>query len=222
MENISASTEAKSGGDDTTRSDVNVVDDQLQLIAAASAFDVKAIESLIAEEYDVNEQTADGDNAVHAMLRVFVTLSFEEKINIKPKFIEILMLMATHGLNINSVNRHKQTALHFIASQGDYSDVIKPLLAAGIRVNLADHKSMTALHLAIMRGFTGNVRVLLEGGADTNIGDTRSETPLHMLCKGMRSCPVPCLRTERAATHTTCTSSCMLRIFLIVCSVACR
>jgi ankyrin repeat protein len=51
-------------------------------------------------------------------------------------------------------------------------------LHAGTSPNAADYDDRTALHLAVVGGHAGTVKLLLQAGADPHIPDTFGKTPL--------------------------------------------
>ena len=133
----------------------------------------------------VNARDEDGETVLAAILRSFLALDLTQRILRKPQLIEMMDILMRSGFDINTQNtKQQQTALHVVTSSGNFPDVIKPLLACGCKVNVLDRKSHSALHVAILAGFSGNVQTLIEGGSDLNLADARGETPLHMLCRG--------------------------------------
>lgn len=70
----------------------------------------------------------------------------------------------------------QQMALDF-ARAGDTAS-LEPMLAAGLPVNLADHKGNSLLMLAAYNGNEETVKMLLRHGADPDRRNDRGQTPL--------------------------------------------
>ena len=70
-----------------------------------------------------------------------------------------------------------QTLALDFARQGN-TESLAPMLAAGLPVNLADHKQNTLLMLAAYHGHEETVRMLLKCGAKVDQRNDRQQTPL--------------------------------------------
>jgi hypothetical protein len=68
------------------------------------------------------------------------------------------------GGNINAVNEEGRTELYF-ASEYDYVEEVRRLLADGADVNKATRDGFTPLYIASIQGHTDVVKALLEAGA---------------------------------------------------------
>lgn len=99
------------------------------------------------------------------------------------RFIDILSCLVQKGVSVNSTNRTHKTALHVLASTPGCSDVMRVLLATGVKANLQDNCQQTALHKAVLKARLRDVQALLEGGADCNLMDCTGHTPLHLAVK---------------------------------------
>jgi uncharacterized protein len=64
------------------------------------------------------------------------------------------------------------------ARAGDRDDMLAAMLAAGMPVNLADHKSNALLMLAAYHGHSQTVRLILAHGAEPDRRNAHGQTPL--------------------------------------------
>ena len=78
---------------------------------------------------------------------------------------ESLSRLLDSGVNPNSVDEFKRSALHFAAAKG-YTEVVEILLRHGARPNLKDGLGNTPLHLAARKGYLAVVTALEKAGAD--------------------------------------------------------
>ena len=56
------------------------------------------------------------------------------------KFIDILQTLVHHGMDVNATDINRQTALHLLASHPGHYDIIRILLASGLKSNLQVHQ----------------------------------------------------------------------------------
>ncbi|XP_059168430.1 serine/threonine-protein phosphatase 6 regulatory ankyrin repeat subunit B-like [Physella acuta] len=97
----------------------------------------------------------------------------------KGKF-DVVRILLTHGVDVNSRNNRSQTAL-IKASQFGRLGVVKLLLEYKADVKLIDRKDKSALCYSVKKGFVEIVKLLVKNGADVNY--PWFTTPLHESCK---------------------------------------
>merc|ERR1712066_385174 len=88
-------------------------------------------------------------------------------------------LCAGSGLDVNSCDEHKRSALHFAAAKG-FSDVVEVLLRHGADPNQTDRLGNTAMHLAACTNHVPVVTLLLRAGTDLTTLDNNGRTPLQL------------------------------------------
>ena len=103
------------------------------------------------------------------------------------------------GVEVNSLNEHKQTALHFAASAGQL-DAAALLLEANADVSLVDKYHKTALHYSARNGRTATTALLLEKGAVVNAKDKKNKTSLDYAIAKKRTEVVELLRAKGGKT----------------------
>jgi ankyrin repeat protein len=79
-------------------------------------------------------------------------------------YLDIIRLLATHGADLNAVDRAGNTALHCAAEFGDL-EVVELLLRLGARHDLKNGKNKTPYDIAWLKGQKEVCR-LLQPGAD--------------------------------------------------------
>jgi ankyrin repeat protein len=79
--------------------------------------------------------------------------------------------LVSEGADVNSKDRHGQTALMVAATQG-YTAVVKILVQSKAELDEAAKYNLTALMLAVLNGHTEIVRILMKAGADTAVQGT--------------------------------------------------
>lgn len=85
-----------------------------------------------------------------------------------------------HGAKVDAVDDGGFTPLHMAAEGGDVK-AITALVAAGAKLNAADHQDgMMPVHSAVVAGMSGATEALLLVGADVNALDGEGNTPLHL------------------------------------------
>ena len=72
------------------------------------------------------------------------------------------------------------TALQFAAQFGHKKIIERLLTTKNLDVDAADHQGMTALHLAISRGYKDICRYLIDNGASIDISTKQGHTCLHL------------------------------------------
>nr|XP_026487633.1 ankyrin-3-like [Vanessa tameamea] len=81
----------------------------------------------------------------------------------------------------NGIDQHDafmRTALHYAAEQG-YGGIIKLILEAGGKIDVASGDGLTSLHIAVMRNHKDIVVQLLAAGSHVNYKSHEKTTPLH-------------------------------------------
>ena len=82
--------------------------------------------------------------------------------------IQIVQNALDNGVDPNTVDENKRTALMFAAYNGN-TDIVKLLINKGVDVNSADEIDRTALMYASTGPFVNTVLALLEAGAEPNL-----------------------------------------------------
>ena len=103
------------------------------------------------------------------------------------------------GVDVNSLNKHKQTALHFAASAGQL-DAAAVLLEAKADVAVADKYQKTALHYSARNGHKATTALLLEKGSAVNAKDGKNKTPLDYAIAKKRTEVIELLRAKGGKT----------------------
>lgn len=92
---------------------------------------------------------------------------------------EIVRLLIAHKADINVLNSHRRTPLHYAAQRG-HVNVIQLLLDHGANIHSIERSAReTALHRAAATGSVHGVELLLQGNADIHALDYQRKTPLH-------------------------------------------
>lgn len=91
---------------------------------------------------------------------------------------ELVQLLLSAGVHVNTMDTDKQTALYYATMQGNEECALL-LLAAGANAQLGNTNNWTPLHWAAEKGLTDCVRRLLQAGAEADPVHTGGETPLY-------------------------------------------
>ncbi|XP_059168441.1 serine/threonine-protein phosphatase 6 regulatory ankyrin repeat subunit B-like [Physella acuta] len=94
--------------------------------------------------------------------------------------LDVVSILLTHGVNVNSRNSKRQTAL-IKASEHERLDIVKLLLEHKANVNLVDKNKKSALCYSVKMKNVEIVRLLVDNGADVNYRSFT--TPLYESCK---------------------------------------
>ncbi|CAH2104638.1 unnamed protein product [Euphydryas editha] len=89
--------------------------------------------------------------------------------------------IASASIVTNGIDQHDafmRTALHYAAEQG-HSEIVKLLIDADCKVDIAAGDGLTSLHIAVMRNHKDIVVQLLEAGSHVNYKTHEKMTPLH-------------------------------------------
>lgn len=93
------------------------------------------------------------------------------------KCIELLIDHSPNTLNWQDFEG--RTPLHLAVANGDISACDALLNSRRCQLNITDHNSCTALHLAAQLGKSPQVSLLLDKGANSSMRDEFGATPLH-------------------------------------------
>eukprot|EP01097_Dermamoeba_algensis_P009576 TRINITY_DN6789_c0_g1_i1.p1 TRINITY_DN6789_c0_g1~~TRINITY_DN6789_c0_g1_i1.p1 ORF type:complete len:475 (-),score=92.76 TRINITY_DN6789_c0_g1_i1:54-1478(-) len=126
---------------------------------------------LLEKGANVNQVTPWGLTALHvAMLK---------------NFNHISLILANHPkLDINILDKYKNTYLHNAIEFESSIDVLDVLIQRGIEPNQKNHKGVTPLHKSILQSKTEVAKILLKrANVLLNITDDQQVTPLFMACQ---------------------------------------
>ncbi|OQR87402.1 hypothetical protein ACHHYP_08891 [Achlya hypogyna] len=113
--------------------------------------------------------------------------------------VDIIKLLLDAGANVNSLDSHGNTALHYGATHG-HEEVVRQLINAGASLQQQNKRNQTPRDMAVVKGHTAIVGVLdafclfeavtagdaarttelINHGADPNVTNDAGETPLHV------------------------------------------
>jgi uncharacterized protein len=85
--------------------------------------------------------------------------------------VEELQRLSATGIDIDTRDRHGQTALMLAAAEG-YSQVVDWLIERGAALDNTAKYGLSALMLAVIRGHVDVVRKLIDGGAGLGLRGT--------------------------------------------------
>ncbi|HEY4202383.1 MAG TPA: ankyrin repeat domain-containing protein [Devosiaceae bacterium] len=182
--------------------------DDMTLLQAAAINDVAAVQSLIAQDADLEARDSDGRTALllatraNAIVAAKALIDAGADVNAKDDIkdtpylfagaegrLEILRMTLAAGADLKDTNRYGGTALIPAAEKG-YPDNVRALLKAGVAVDHVNDLGWTALLEAIVLSDGGTVhqeivRDLIAGGANVNIADSDGVSPLtHAKARG--------------------------------------
>lgn len=83
------------------------------------------------------------------------------------------------GIDLRIVDKHGQTALHWVAGSSNLR-LLNLLLEGGLDANACDDDDRTPLFDAVRSNYPGNVRLLLDAGAHVEVKDWQRDRPLHI------------------------------------------
>ena len=98
--------------------------------------------------------------------------------SVKDGKIEIVNMFIINGVNVNSRDKYKDTALHHASAAG-HKDIVKFLLECGALVDSNDSDN-PPLQLAVLYNHNEIVKLLLSYNADPNAFDYSGLTALHL------------------------------------------
>ncbi len=173
----------------------------MQLIDAAQAGDVAAVQQLLAQGASVDAQDSSGKTALIAAVYrnqvavAEVLIGAGADVNVKDDtqqsayliptadgYLELLQLTLRSGADVHSTDSYNGTGLIRAADRG-HVEIVQELLKTDIDVDHVNRLGWTALLEAIILGDGGPrhtevVRLLVEAGADVNLADGQGVTPL--------------------------------------------
>lgn len=136
----------------------------VDLIDATRNQDLEALQTLLSDGADPNEQQADGATALHWAV-------YQEDAAMVASLIEA-------GADVNAVNRLGASPL-YVAAKSGHGDLIERLLDAGADPNLPLQMNETPIMTASRSGTAKGVRQLIAAGADVNARESsRNQTAL--------------------------------------------
>lgn len=91
-------------------------------------------------------------------------------------------LLIKAGVPADAADKNDATALHWLAEEADYIEVLEVLLAANVDANARDKRMDTPLHIAARSGFVAGIPLLIQGGADPTLTNAKGLTPFHSAC----------------------------------------
>ncbi|KMT09008.1 hypothetical protein BVRB_6g137160 isoform A [Beta vulgaris subsp. vulgaris] len=91
--------------------------------------------------------------------------------------VDVLLLLITHGADVNMTNFFGKTGLHYAAKRG-WLPIAKTLVLVGAHVNARDKAGNTPLHNAACIGNLELCELFLQHGAEIDAVDTSGLTPL--------------------------------------------
>lgn len=173
---------------------------------AAARGDTDAIERILAEGADVDMRNAAGRTplaeaakrgrlaAVRALLRhgaevdVYDTQSGFTPLHLAAEgnHAAVVRRLLAAGANVDARNQWDQTPLWQTAWQAWHgnTEVAHILVARGARIDVADDKGHTPLHMAARSGHTPMAAFLLDSGADIEHRSNKGRTPLYQAVIG--------------------------------------
>ncbi len=92
---------------------------------------------------------------------------------------DIIDLLIEKKQNVNRVDFHGWSALHFSAMMNDHPNAVNALLKAGANPNSVGPHSFRPLHFAAIDGNEPIIGALLKAGANPNTTDSELKTPLY-------------------------------------------
>eukprot|EP01119_Soliformovum_irregulare_P024103 TRINITY_DN8570_c0_g2_i3.p1 TRINITY_DN8570_c0_g2~~TRINITY_DN8570_c0_g2_i3.p1 ORF type:complete len:1178 (+),score=379.21 TRINITY_DN8570_c0_g2_i3:222-3755(+) len=91
---------------------------------------------------------------------------------------EIVSILLQKGVDVNALNKRKETPLHQACLKG-WHQMVEILIRSGAQVDMRDHYQETALYYSCCMGFTKCVSILLNSGANPRIAGREGE-PIHV------------------------------------------
>jgi len=138
--------------------------------------DVKLLDHLIEENFDLSEKTVDGWSALH--------------IAVSNNKAEVVKYLLDHGVDKN-IENDSYTPL-YIASQNGFNDIVKLLVESGADINMVT-KDWSAIQIACSNGHYQTVEYLLNQGADIHLKTKEEYKLLHIATEENNLCMVELL-----------------------------
>lgn len=117
--------------------------------------------------------------------------------------LEVISWLLDHGADVNAEDQDGHTPLWkacqtFGRWWQDQTSAIEMLLHRNARINHANNKGRTVLHLACEEGHLDLAEALLARGADIHLASVDKDTPLHLACEHGRAAVVEFLLSKKA------------------------
>ena len=125
------------------------------LMKAAEHGNKEIVEMLIKAGSDVNVQDSDGITAL--------------MLSVNKGYKGIVEVLIQAGANVNAKDKLRNTALMAAVEECHHKELIEMLIAAGTDVNVQNSNGVTALGVAVIRGYTEIVKMLLARGANLHL-----------------------------------------------------
>ncbi|KAM8966809.1 uncharacterized protein RCH25_025436 [Pelodytes ibericus] len=132
----------------------------------------RAIDELITEGSDVNEEDRCGQTVMHVVAKSWHT--------------EVAQFLIERKADLNKPDHFGVTPLH-VAAAMDYSEMVTLLLKQGGNINANTNAKQSPLHYAAKYDAVHSLKVLLKHEADTKVRDYKQRTPLHLAAELDRS-----------------------------------
>lgn len=152
---------------------------------AAMRGDRAGVQSLLAQNADVNVAQGDGTTALHWAAYL--------------DDLEMARLLTQAGANVKAKTRLGDFTPLFMAAKNGNAAMIELLVKAGSDVNTPNRAGTTALMLASASGKADAVKALLDHGASVNARDTLNGQNALMFAAAMNSAPAIKLLAARRA-----------------------
>ena len=147
-----------------------VVEKLIELGAKSNFFDEHGVQMVMQE--DNGERLSINGDDLNRPLHI-VTLN---SIKSRHAYIELLL---DAGADVNALNQHGNTALHYAALKGD-KEAVRILLENSTDYNMVNEKGQTPLHYAATSGDVSTIEALLETDQfDVNDQDARGHSALY-------------------------------------------
>ena len=109
---------------------------------------------------------------------------------------------------MNAGTGNRKTALHIAAASGK-TDIVKALLGAGARVDVADQDGNEPLHIAVANPTNGQiVKDLLNAGAKVDVANNDGMQPIHLAARSAARAPFrhssPPVQSQMQSIFTAC------------------
>ena len=95
---------------------------------------------------------------------------------------KVVELLIAHGANVNAADEYGSTPLDEAVLQG-YADIVDLLISNGAKIQPEDDYIHTPFHIAAANGHQDVIEILIKNGADPNCVNLNDETPLHFAAK---------------------------------------
>ncbi|XP_040369777.1 uncharacterized protein LOC121051460 isoform X2 [Rosa chinensis] len=142
------------------------------LIRAAQGGDEAVIQLLLKTNIDVNDADADGNSALHWILKLSRLLC--------PQQIKIVLLLIDHGARVSQRNRLGLTAFHIAAGNGNSEALEVLLLEDPVGVQYRTEMKETPLFFAVKNESKECTELLLTWGANSEVLNLRRQRAIDL------------------------------------------